>query len=215
MVKRENSSEMRELLFLGLFFVAVSCSPKGQILAIQKVEVEPFVDLNLSEIILINLPQKALNQKDYNSVLESMRMAVRQRGFQEIWDIDENEFELKANGVNDFSLKRNIQRLNDNLGISYFLEMEIINRKPFRISGLGSKLQYREMMAPYSGGSPGFGIGSEHRSVSRYSLYQTNGAILLAQLEISSRHLENNYLDPKVIQKEVEALFQQIFNNEC
>jgi hypothetical protein len=213
MVKRENSFEMRKLLFLGLFFVAVSCSPRGQILAIQKVEVEPFVDLNLSEIILINFPQKELNQRDYNSVLESMRMAVRQRGFQEIWDIDENEIELKANGVNDFSLKRNIQRLNDNLGIRYFLEMEILNRKPFKISGLGSQLQYREMMAPNSGGL-GIGSGSEHRSLTRYSLYQTNGAILLAQLEISSRHLDNNNLDAKVIQKEVEALFQQIFINE-
>lgn len=214
MVKRENSFEMGKLLFLGLFFVFFSCSPRGQIIAIQKVKVEPFVDLNLSEIILINLPQKELNQRDYNSVLGSMRMAVRQRGFQEVWDIDENELDLRANGVNDFSLKRNIQRLYDNLGISYFLEMEILNRKPFKISGLGAQLQYRETMDPNSRGSLGLGSGSEHRSLTRYSLYQTDGAILLAQLEISSRHLENNNLDAKVIQKEVEALFQQIFINE-
>jgi hypothetical protein len=58
MVKRENSFEMRKLLFLGLFYIFVSCSPRGHIIAIQKVEVEPFVDLNLSEIILINFPQK-------------------------------------------------------------------------------------------------------------------------------------------------------------
>ena len=205
---------MRKLLFWGLFYVFVSCSPRGQILSIQKVEVEPFADLNLSEIILINLPQKELNQKDYYAVLESMRIAVRQRGFLEVWDIDENEIELRANGVNDFSLKRNIQRLNDNLGINYFLEMEILNRKPFKISGLGSQLQYREMMAPNLPGGLGFGSGSEHRTLTRYSLYQTDGAILLAQLEISSRHLENNNLDPKVIKKEVEALFYQIFNNE-
>jgi hypothetical protein len=205
---------MRKLLFLGFFYVLVSCSPGGHIIAIQKVEVEPFVDLNLSEIILINLPQKALNQKDYNSVLESMRMAVRQRGFQDIWDIDENEIELKANGVNDFTIKRNIQRLNDNLGISYFLEMEILNRKPFKINSLTTQLQYREMMDPNSRGGLGLGSGSEHITLTRYSFYQTDGAILLANLEISSRHLENNNLDPKVIQKEVEAVFQEIFKSD-
>jgi hypothetical protein len=203
---------MRKLLFL--VFLVVSCSPRGQIIAIQKVEVEPFVDLNLSEIILINFPQKQLNQKDYYSVLGSMRMAVLQRGFQDVWDIDENEIELRANGVHDFSLKRNIQRLNDNLGISYFLEMEILDRKLFKISSLTTQLQYREMMDPNSRGGLGLGSGSEHRSLTRYSLYRTDGAILLAQLEISSRHLENNNLDPKVIQKEVGALFQEIFKSE-
>lgn len=214
LVKREISSDMRKLLFLGFFYVLVSCSPGGHIIAIQKVEVAPFVDFNLSEIILISFSQKGLNQKDYMTVLESMRMAVRQRGFQDIWDIDENEIELKANGVNDFTLKRNIQRLNDNLGVSYYLEMEILNRKPFKISNLTTQLQYREMMDPNSRGGLGLGSGSEHITLTRYTLYRTDGAILLANLEISSRHLDNNYLDSKVIQKEVEAVFQQIFINE-
>ncbi|PRY87512.1 hypothetical protein [Mongoliibacter ruber] len=202
---------MRKLLFWGLFFIFFSCSPRGHIKAIEKIEVEPFVDLILSEIILINFPSRELSQKDYNSVLESMRIAVQQRGFHEIWDIDENEMELIANGVNDFSLKRNIQRLNDNLGIGYFLDMEILNRKPFKISPLVTQLQYRELTDPYSMG--GLGLGSEHNLLTRYSLYQTDGAILLAQLEVSSQHLENNSLDPKVIQKEVEALFQHILIN--
>lgn len=203
---------MKKLLFLVLFFLFFSCSPRGHIKAIEKIEVEPFVDLILSEIIFINFPSKELSQKDYNSVLESMKMAVQQRGFQEIWDIDENEIELIANGVNDFSLKRNIQRLNDNLGISYFLEMEILERKPFKINALVTQLQYREMTDPYAGA--GLGLCSEHNLLTRYSLYQTDGAILLAQLEVSSRHLDNNSLDPKVVQKEVEALFQQILMNE-
>ncbi|MGY6546433.1 hypothetical protein [Arthrospiribacter ruber] len=100
--------------------------------------------------------------------------------------------------------------MNDNLGVSYFLEMEILNRKLFKISGLVSQLQYKELTDPYSMG--GLGLGSEHNLLKRYSL--SDGAILLAQMEVSSKHLEDNCLDPKVIQKEVDAFFQQIFIQE-
>ncbi|UJP63601.1 hypothetical protein [Mongoliitalea daihaiensis] len=194
------------LLFLSL----VACSPRGQILALNKVDVQPFIDLRVQESIMLSFPQN-LSQADFKAVRESMITGVRMRGFQDILDIDEHDFDLKAAQINDFSLERNIQRLYDNLGVSYFLDMQVVSRKPSRNSGLGSQLQYREAMAAPFAGSPGMIPEPEHRTITRYTLYQTNGVIPLASMEVMSRHLQNNQLDARVVRQELEALFQQIF----
>lgn len=199
--------------YLGVFLLLlalVSCTPRGQMLALNQVEVQPFIDLKVQESILVNFPQN-LPQNDFKAVRESLISGVRMRGFRDVLDTDEHDFDLKAAQINDFSLDRNIQRLHDNLGVAYFLDMQIISRKPSRSSGLGAQLQYRESMnAPFAG-SPGLFPDPEHRTITRYTLYQTDGVIPLATVEVLSRHLQNNQLDAKVIRQEVEALFQQIF----
>ncbi|MFC0655710.1 hypothetical protein [Mongoliitalea lutea] len=197
---------------VGFLFIVnlVACTPRGQILALNKVDVQPFIDLRIQESIMLSFPQN-LSQSDFKAVRESMIAAVRMRGFQDILDIDEHDFELKAALINDFSLKRNIQRLNDNLGVSYYLEMQVVNRKPARFSGLGSQLQYNEAMGAPFAGSPGLIPDPEHLTWTKYTLYQTDGAIPLASIEVKSKHFQNNQLDARVVRKEVEALFQQIF----
>lgn len=198
--------------YLGVFLVLalVSCTPRGQMLALNKVDVQSFVDLRVNESILLGFPTN-LSQGDFKAVRESMIAAVRMRGFQDILDIDEHDFELKSALINDFSVKRNIQRLHDNLGVSYFLEMQVVNRKPSRFSGLGSQLQYNEALGAPFAGSPGLIPDPEHLTWTRYTLYQTNGAIPLASIEVKSKHFQNNQLDARVVRQEVEALFQQIF----
>ncbi|MGY6523056.1 MAG: hypothetical protein ACXIUD_15090 [Mongoliitalea sp.] len=199
--------------YVGIWIVLVSlvsCSPRGQILALNKVDVQPFIDLRIQESIMLSFPQN-LSPTDFKAVRESMITGVRMRGFQDILDIDEHDFDLKAAQINDFSLERNIQRLHDNLGVSYFLDMQVVSRKPSRNSGLGAQLQHREAMAAPFAGSPGLIPEPEHRTLTRYTLYQTNGVIPLASMEVMSRHLQNNQLDARVVRQEVEALFQQIF----
>jgi len=198
------------IFFIILFFTAVSCTPRGRIISINKSEIAPYTHLDLNERILVNVPQN-VSQRDYRIFLEAASLSVRQRGFLEVWDVDEYELELRASSIADFSLPRNIQRLHDNLGVSYFLDIAIVSRKPFRYSSLSSQVEYREQMIPGFMGSGGLMSETDHRVITLYTLYQTDGAIKMAEFEVESSHLRNNTLDDRVIKREIQEFFNQIY----
>lgn len=201
---------MRLCLLLFIAVCLISCTPRGRIITMNHVEIQPFLYLSTQEAILLSFPQN-LSQADFKTVRASMIEGARMRGFIDVLDIDEHDYELRAAQINDFSLDRNIQRLYDNLGVGYLLDMQIISRKPFRVSGLSSQLLYRELQAPNFAGSPGLMTETEHQTIIKYTLYQTDGAVPVATMEVLSSHLQNNRLDNRVLRKELEMFFYQIF----
>jgi hypothetical protein len=198
------------ILALILFFTVISCSPRGHIIRINKSEIAPYTHLDLNQRILVNIPQN-ISQKDYYILMESALLSVQQRGFLEVWDTDEYELELRAAEIADFSLERNIQRLYDNLGVNYFLDIVMISRKPFRYSSLSSQLEYREQMNPNFPNFGGLVSETDHRVITQYTLYQTDGVIKMAEFEVESSHLKNNTLDARVIRREIQEFFNQIY----
>lgn len=192
-----------------LFVLLISCSPRGTFLRVNSVQVEPFFQLELDEKILVNIPQD-VNQKDYNTFLAAIPIIVKQRGFREVWDTDEYEMELRAGDIADFTLERNIKRLYEHLGVYYFLDVAIVSRKPFRYGSLSSQLEYREQNNPGFVRTRGLGSETDHRVITRYTLYRTDQVLKLAEVIMESTHLQDNTLDQRVIQREVQEFFNLI-----
>ncbi|MCH7403063.1 hypothetical protein ACFOUP_03965 [Belliella kenyensis] len=168
--------------------------------------------LDRDAIILVTIPA-GFPQKDYNTYLETLPKELKTKGFREVWDTDFHELELKSVGIHDFSTVRNKEKLSNELGVRYLLEIEVLAKRYLRVSKLGATMSYNKTIqnSPYVGP-----IGPldnlNYWLITRYILYDLEERLVMADLTLQTSHLENNSIGQKSIRKDLNKVFEFVYS---
>ncbi|MCH7409065.1 hypothetical protein MM239_06645 [Belliella sp. DSM 111904] len=201
------------LTILTSCFLWVACSkPVQQFVRDARIN-EMRMPLDRNEIILVTIPS-GFSQIDYNTFLEILPRELRSKGFREVWDTDFHELELKSVGIHDFSTNRNLEKLSDELGVRYLLDVEVLDKRHLRVSRLGATMRYNETVqnSPFVGP-----IGPldnlNYWLITRYRLYDLSEKLMMVDLTLQTSHLENNTVGQKSLIKDINKVFEFIYND--
>ncbi len=203
---------MKNLFFIVSFFLLMACSNGIRRYQINEVAVNPFTPpIDLDQRIMVNLPQR-VSQKDFKTMLEILSAALRSYGFKEVWNNDFHDIELRSVGISDFSTDKNKTTLYEGLGVTYLLDVEILERKPYRYGKLSQLLEYNIQQSQDSQFTGGYQqVRSFHYVTLRYTLYRTDQLDTVAELEVRANHKDDNTLNPKVFERDLKVLFYKIY----
>lgn len=199
---------MRCFIFIFIFLMGGCISSQAPI-QVFKVEVEPFTWVDNSEKILVQIPRMR-DPLEFNLMADIYPSTLRELGFREVWDSAEHELELIGAGVSDYSLKRNIKRLYDELGVYYLLDITLVRRELFH-DGYIKMERWNPLINDYYSDFAFRGYETDHSMFLRYTLYRADNAIKLAEMEVRSFHRFNNKLIPNQFRREIKELFNQIY----
>ncbi len=201
---------MKRLICVFVILLA-GCSSSSNYSKVQQSEVNPFAqELDLAQKILVKLPQN-VSQKDYRAFLDNIPQELKSYGFLEVWDTDSHDIELKTAGLTDFTTESKKKSLFENLGVYYLLDIEVVERKPFKYGKLSSQLEYKMQQTPGSGGNVFPNIKSDYWVVLKYTLYQTDYLDKVAQIEIKASHNDDNTLNSRKLRRDINTLFEHIY----
>jgi hypothetical protein len=202
---------MKTFFFIAFLSLFTACSNRICRYQINEVAVNPFTPpIDLNQTILVNLPQR-VSQKDYRTMLEILPAALRSYGFREVWNSDYHDIELRSVGISDFSTDRNKVSLYEDLGVTYLLDIEILERNPYRYGKLSQLMEYniKQNQDRFNGGFQQ--VRSFHYVTLRYTLYRTDQLDTVAELEVRANHKDDNTLNPKVFERDLKVLFFSIY----
>ena len=199
---------MRCSLFIFILLIS-GCMSSQVPIQVFKVEVEPFTWVDISEKILVQIPRMK-DPIEFNLMADIYPSTLRELGFREVWDSAEHELELIAAGVRDYSLDRNIRRLYHNLGVYYLLDITLVRRELFH-DGYIKVERWNPLTNDYYSDFTFRGYETDHSLFLRYTLYRTDNAIKLAEMEVRSFHRFNNKLIPNQFRREIIELFNQVY----
>jgi hypothetical protein len=180
---------------------------------VKEASVNPFSQpLELDQILLVNLPRN-ISYEDYKVFQEYIPEQLRSQGFLEIWDSDYHEMELRSAGIHDFSTDRNKKALYDALGVTYLLDVKVLEKKPFRYGKLTALSEFgnHHQRNVVGGTEP---IQSSHRMTLEYTLYRTDFLDTVARVKVLAEHKDNNTLNPLVLKRDIMILFDKIYEGE-
>jgi hypothetical protein len=199
---------MRFWGFIFIFLLTACWSNQAPI-RIHKVEVEPFTWVDNREKILVQIPRMR-DPIEFNMMADIYPSTLKELGFLEVWDSAEHELELISAGVRDYSLERNIRRLYDELGVYYLLDITLVKRQLYD-DGYYELERWTPLLDGYYTETAYRGYETDHTLYLRYTLYRTDLAVKMAELEVQSYHKHNNRLIPNQFKREIKELFNQIY----
>ncbi|SNS72281.1 hypothetical protein SAMN06295967_11910 [Belliella buryatensis] len=207
---KSNQSQLTSVALLVVFILFTSCGRSVKQI-VEDVNVSPTAyPIDLSDKLMVTLPP-GFPQKDYNTFLETLPIELQRYGFEEIWDTDYHEMELKSVGIHDFTTERNQQKLYKDLGVRYLLDLEILDKKPIRISKLGATMRYNEINnnSPFVHSTSW--VEGDYWIITRYKLYDLVHDEVIIEMQIKTSHNINHTVNSKSLKKDLQKLFEFIY----
>lgn len=210
LIKKSDQGKVLSSVLVVAFLLFGSCGRSVKQI-VEDVKVSPTAyPIDLSEKLMVTLPH-GFPQKDYNTFLETLPVELQRYGFNEIWDTDYHEMELKSVGIHDFTTERNQQKLYQDLGVRYLLDLEILDKKPIRISKLGATMRYNEINnnSPFVHSTSW--VEGDYWIITRYKLYDLVHDEVIIEMQIKTSHNINHTINSKALKKDLQKFFEILY----
>lgn len=198
--------------YIFLFFLLLFTSCVGtREYRVQSYQVMPFKIVDTSERIYVDFP-KELTATELSLISAEIIKALSERQFEEILSSRYDRSVLTLAGINDFSTKRNHERLYTNAGIRYLLSVQTWDRRHYH--WLFPVMQYaynaEEDKTYIVRGD--LGLEKHYWITLKYTLYDSKMNRQVAELITTASHPRGRF-NFKAIQKDIQQLLA-LFDNQ-